>query len=350
MLRGARLAFASACCALLAGGTAGAQQPVTFKGQTLALVVDASTGGGTDLTARLLAPFLTKYLPGNPAIVVRNLPGAEGLVALNYLVQQVKPDGMTLVVGGGPSIDPIRYRDPQSHYDPGQFEFVGGVGRGGSVLIINSGAEKRLYDKSAPPVAIGIAGAAPRSGQLMAAWAIEFLGWNARWIAGYRATVALMQALQQGEIDMTATSSLLSFKDGVESGRFKVILQSGGLHDGKRTPRPEFPHIPLLADQLAGKITSPVAKQAFQTWQAVLLTDKFIALPPKTPAPIVSAYRAAYDKIMADPEFSETGRKLSEVFEPLSSDDVNGLVKDIVATPNEAVDYVNTMLRHQGIH
>lgn len=339
----------SCLAALLCCGLAQAQDSVPFKDQTISLIVDASPGGGTDLTARFIAPFLTKYLPGNPSVVVRNIPGAEGLVALNYLVQQVKPDGMTLVAAGGPSIDPIRYRDPQSHYDPGKFELVGGFGRGGSMLIVSAAAEHRLYDRSAAPVTIGIAGSLPRSGQLMGAWAIEYLGWNAKWITGYRATVALMRALQQGEIDMTATSSLQSLKDGVQSGQFKIILQSGGLLHGKRTPRREFPNVPLVSDQLAGKIASPIAKQAFETWEAVLLFDKFLALPPETPAPMVAIYRAAYERIIADDEFKERARVLSDEFEPLSISDVNRLIKGIVATPNEAVQYVNTILQKQGI-
>ena len=217
------------------------------------------------------------------------------------------------------------------------------------MLVVSAAAEKRFYDKSATPVAIGIAGAAPRSGQLMAAWGIEFLGWNARWIAGYRSTQALNQALHQGEIDMTATSTLLSLKSGVESGEFKVVIQSGGLQNGKRVPRPEFPKIPILADHLDGKINTAIARQSFATWQAVLLTDKFYALPPGTPAPVVTAYRDAYRKIMDDPEFNSRGLKLSEVFEPMTVDDVNSLVKDIVDTPKEAVEYVNSLLRKQGI-
>src|SRR5262249_2633666 len=162
---------------------------------------------------RLIAPYLTKYLPGNPTVVVRNMPGADGIVALNYFVQQADRDGLTVVAGDAPSIDPIRYRAPQSHYDPGKFEYVGGIGRGGSMITRSSAAEKRLHDKTAPPVTMGIAAAVPRSGQLIAAWGIGFLDWNAKWVVGYRSTNALMIALEQGEIDMTATSNLYSLAD-----------------------------------------------------------------------------------------------------------------------------------------
>ncbi|MEA2903342.1 MAG: hypothetical protein QOI12_729 [Alphaproteobacteria bacterium] len=351
MMRLSYRARGMAACLILALASAGAaaQAPVTFEGKTISMLIDSSVGGGTDLTARLISPFLTKYLPGHPTVIARNMPGAEGTVALNYFVQQVAPDGLTLTTGGGPSIDPIRYRAPQSRFDPGKFEFIGGIGRGGSMLVVSAAAEKRFNDRAMTPVAIGIAGAAPRSGQLMAAWGIEFLGWNAKWIAGYRSTQALNQALQQGEIDMTATSTLLSLKSGVESGQFKVVIQSGGLQNGKRVPRAEFPKVPILADQLEGKVTSEIARQSFATWQAVLLTDKFYALPPETPEPIVAAYRGAYRKIIDDPEFTARGLKLSEVFEPMTAEDVNSLVKDIVDTPAQAVEYVNSMLRRQGL-
>src|SRR5262245_23154641 len=200
------LAAASLFTALLATSAA-AQEPIAFKGKTITMLVGSAAGGGTDATGRVIAPFLTKYLPGNPAVVVQNMPCADGIVALNYFVQQVQPDGLTVTTGESPQIDPIRYRAPQSRYDPVKFEFVGGVGRGGSMIVMDSAAEQRLHDKAAAPVTVGVASAVPRSGQLIAAWGMGFLGWNAKWITGYRGTSALMLALQQGELDMTATSN-----------------------------------------------------------------------------------------------------------------------------------------------
>src|SRR5438046_774879 len=79
---------------------------------------------------------------------------------------------------------------------------------GGSVLIINKEAEQRLHDKRARPVVMGSPGGIPRSGMQMTVWGSEFLGWNTKWVIGYRGTSELMLALERGEIDMTSTANL----------------------------------------------------------------------------------------------------------------------------------------------
>jgi tripartite-type tricarboxylate transporter receptor subunit TctC len=341
--------LASVLGVALASTSAFAQEPVSFKSKTISMLVGSTPGGGTDATGRLIAPFLSKYLPGNPTVIVRNMPGADGVVALNYFVQQAKPDGLTVTSGDSPQLDPIRYHTPQSHYDPVKFEFLGGIGRGGSMIVIEAAAEKRLYDKSAAPVTMGVASAVPRSGQLMAAWGIGILGWNARWVVGYRSTNALMFSLQQGEIEMTATSNTFSLSSLIESGKFKVLTQSGGLQNGALVPRPEFPNAPLLSDQVAGKLTDPTAAKSFNYWRAVLLADKFLALPPGTPKPAVEAYRKAYRDMSVDPDFLAGGRRISEVFAPMTDADIRSLVETVAATPPEAIDYLDVMLRHQGI-
>ena len=332
----------------IAVAPAAAEDPLTFRGKTITMIIGASAGGGSDATGRLIAPFLTKCLPGNPAVIVQNMPGADGVVALNYFVQQVKPDGLTLTTGDSPQIDPIRYRAPHSRYDPVKFEFLGGIGRGGSMIVIDSAAAKRLHDRNAAPVTMGIASAVPRSGQAIAAWGMGFLGWNARWVVGYRGTSALMLALQQGELDMTATSNTFALQHLIDSGKFKVLVQSGGLQDGKLVPRPEFPNAPLLSDELAGRL-DPIAQKSFDYWRGVLLADKWLGLPPGTPKAIVEVYRKAYRDIAADREFLAQGRRISEVFTPMTASDIRSLIETVAEAPPEAIEFLDALLRKQGI-
>src|SRR4051794_38251695 len=182
-------------------------QSRSFKGQQVDLIVGYPAGGGTDASGRLIAEFLGKYLPGSPTVVTRNMPGAEGLLAGNYFVKQAAPDGLMLMMGSGTQADPLHYRRPQSKFDPTKMGIVGGVGRGGTVLMINKEALPRLHSATSQPVAMGALGSIPRSGMIAAAWGRRYLDWNLRWVIGYPGTNELFLAMDRGEVDMTSTAN-----------------------------------------------------------------------------------------------------------------------------------------------
>src|SRR5258705_3441019 len=148
--------FAACWSALLLGTSmALAAEPPSFEGKSISLIVASGAGGGTDTSGRLIATFLAGHLPGKPNVVVRNVPGAQGITAMNHFAKQVAPDGLTLTMGSTTQADPLLYRKPQSQYDPTKFGIIGGAGRGGTVLLIRKDAEARLYDKNAAPVIMG---------------------------------------------------------------------------------------------------------------------------------------------------------------------------------------------------
>jgi len=297
----------------------------------------------------LAGAFLEKYLPGSPAVVPRNIPGADGITAMNYMVQQVAPDGATVVAAANTMADPLIWRKPQSQFNPVDFVVIGGGGRGGEVLMIKKEARQRLTDKSAAPVIMGSLGGIPRSGMQMTAWGIEVLGWNAKWVVGYRGTNELTLALERGEIDMTSTANLFLIQRLIATGNFEILCQSGTLKNGALTARPEFGDAPLITKMLEGKIKDPLAAKAFEYWSTIAITDKWLALPPKTPKPIADTYRDAYAKSMSDPDFLERGRKISDDFVPLSASEVETLIHRLGSLPQEATEYMTVILRKQGL-
>jgi tripartite-type tricarboxylate transporter receptor subunit TctC len=335
--------------ALLLAGPAVAAEGPSFKGQSITMIIGFAPGGGTDASGRLIAQYLAKNLPGSPGVIVRNVPGADGLTALNYFVQQVKPDGLTVTMGSSTQADPIFYRAPQSHYDPSKFEFVGGVGRGGTVLLIQSAAKKRLTDKTQPPVIMGALGGVPRSGMLMTAWGIEYLGWNAKWVLGYRGTNDLMIALDRGEVEMTSTANMFQINKLMQGGKFSILTQSGSLQNGQILGRPDFGDTPIFSHLMEGKIKDPLAEKGFEFWRAQASIDKWLALPPGTPKEIVAAYREAYRKLATDSDFTKLGQKISEDFSPMSHEDVESLIKILADSPPEALSYTKVLLRKQGV-
>jgi tripartite-type tricarboxylate transporter receptor subunit TctC len=343
-----RLAFGLAAALLMCTGAA-AQAPAGFEGKTITMIIGYPPGGGTDVSGRLIAQYLAKHLPGSPNIIVHNMPGADGVTAMNFFAQQVKPDGLTLTMGSSTQGDPIHYRKPQSLYDATKLKFVGGVGRGGSTVVIRKDAEPRLYDKTKPPVVMGSVGGVPRSGMQTTAWGISLLDWNAKWVLGYPGTNDLFVALERGEIDMTASSNLFQVKKLMETGKVKVLTQTGTMMEGKVLPRTEFGDVPVFPDQVKGKASDPLLQKGFDYWFSLVMLDKWLALPVDTPDSIVKVYREAFNKMVKDPEFLERGKKMSEDFEPQSAIDVETLIKTLGQTPPEALDYIKEMLKKQGI-
>jgi hypothetical protein len=334
---------------LLAICGASAQEPPTFRGKTITVIVGSPAGGGTDTSARLITALIAKHLSGKPAMVVRNIPGAEGITSMNYFVKQVAPDGLTLIMGSTTQADPMLYRKPQAQFDPTTFSIVGGVGRGGTVLMIRKEAEARLKDKRAAPAVMGALAGVPRSGMVMTAWGVAHLDWNARWVLGYRGTNDLMVALERSEIDMTTTANLFQIQKLRGTGKFDIVSQSGSLQKGHAVPRPEFGDAPVFASLMHGRIKDQIVQKAFDYWSSLTSLDKWLALPPKTPAAFVRAYRAAYAAAAADPEFAELGRKISGDLDPMAFEDVDILISQLGATPPEAIAAISAMLRRQGI-
>src|SRR4051812_3751350 len=252
-----------------------AAHAVDFKGKTIAMIVGAEPGGGTDAASRLVAPYFEKYLPGNPTIIVRNRPGAGGVTALNYIVQQTAPDGLTMIGGGNAQLSPITYRKANGVYDPRDFVYLGGLGRGGTVLIVNTEREPRLYDKSQPPLFFGALDGT-RSGEQVVFWGMEYLAWNVKVVVGYRGTNDLSIATERGEVDMHTTSNMFIIDKLMNTGRFRIMAQSGSLIGGRFVARPDFPDVPVLADVIGAKISDAVVSQAFEYWQAFAATEKWL--------------------------------------------------------------------------
>ena len=243
----------------------------------------------------------------------------------------------------------MHYRKPQAKYDPTKLNFIAGSGRGGSILIINRDAESRLYDKTRPPVIMGSTTGIPRSGMLMTTWGIEFLDWNAKWVIGYPGTSNLMLALERGEIEMTSSSNISLLKKLIATGRFKALAQSGSLESGHMVARAELGDTPVFEDLMKGKIKDPLQQKSFVYWQVLNDLDKWLALPPGSPQPVVDAYRAAYTEMLKDPAFLENAGKISDDFEPRAGKDVQQMIATLDAVTPEAISFIDAMLRRQGL-
>lgn len=325
-----------------------AQQPVTFKDQRVTVLVGHAAGGGTDRFARVLGNNLAEKLPGKPTIVVQNMPGADGIIALNAFATRIKPDGLTLTVGSQAQVDPLNYRKKTATYDPTRFEYIGGAARAGTAVLINKEALPRIRDRGAAPVTVG-ALAAVRSGMQVILWGGEFLDWNVRWVLGYRTTADLNLALERGEVDMTSIPVISDVLKMLDTGKFSILVQAGAFKGGKLEPVKEFSGAPLISDLLAGKLNDPVAQNAFSYWINNASVGQWVALPEGTPKHIVQAHREAFEASMRMEDMMTVTRLLNgEIFQS-NGEETAAMVASLAKTSPEALAFIVEMGRRQGL-
>jgi tripartite-type tricarboxylate transporter receptor subunit TctC len=331
------------------GVAAAAAQDLTFAGKTITASVGFEAGNRVDLFARMLGAPMMRYLPGQPNLVVLNKPGAGGVVALNDWAAKSEPNGLFLSVGGQTQLDEDALSRMQARYKPAAFKYVGGLVAPSQGLIINKAALARLHDKSAAPVTMGIVGSTLRTGYYQVLWGAAFLDWNVKWVRGYKSTGEVRNALERGEIDMSAFGSTTDLDYLLSNGNFTVASQSGAIIDGKLVSRPMFGDAPVISDLVRGKIKDPVAQKAFAYGEQVIQVGMWVALPAGTPDTIVASYVQAFDKAIRDPEFKEPWAKIDPDSPVASKADLETLIHELGTVPPEALRYIRDELRRQGV-
>jgi len=321
----------------------------TLEGETIRMVSPGSGGGGTDRVGRLVGQFLPKYLPGKPRLIHQTIPGAGGVKGTNYFYQRVKPDGKSVLQSMGAMVDPNLLRMGNVKFKPLEFPVIGGLHRGGSVVFVRKDVVKRLYDRSAPPVVVAAASGL-WSWSSMILWGQEFLGWNVKWVLGYPGTSSFIKAVRSGEADMSATGNAYLL-DGLKNDNVvDLVTQEGILSGGKYRARSSYKDVPVFPDMLRKGKVPKLAWQAYTSWNNVGAADKWLGLPAGTPPEIVATYRRAFEKVVKDPEFIKLAKKqLSVDVQPLKAEELTKVIKDLVNTPDDAVEYAAKLRVKYGL-
>ena len=316
---------------------------VSFKGQTVSLIINSNPGGGTDLQARLLGATIAKYLPGAPRIIFNNMPGGGGIKANNYFVEQVKRDGRTMISGARSVLSPLVLRSPGVKFNTGDYEFVGGSERLSTIVLVRTTTKDRLTNPKAEPVVFGdIDG--ERTGFLLTIWGREFLGWNVKSVIGYSGTSQMLLAARSGELDMIGNQNAFIVNPLIKEAGYTPVAQMGMRGDnGKMMAASTMADVPVFNDLILPKLQGD-ALAAYNIWLNDQLVDKWVALPPGTPPEIVAAYREAYAKVGKDPELlARTEKEFGEEFAPMSGEELSRIAKALAATKDEDLQFFNNL-------
>jgi hypothetical protein len=161
---------------------------------------------------------------------------------------------------------------------------------------------------------------------------------------------AMLLSLQNGELDLAANQNAFNGVPLLKSGNFIGLAQLGVLDDsGKRVGREAFAPAPLLEELILPKLDDK-QRAAFRNMQADFVVNKWIALPPNTPKPIVEMYRASYMKAVKDETFLKiVSQELGEDYSPLTGEQMNTIVSELVATTDEDLEFVANLRRKYNL-
>lgn len=344
------LVFTGAMAALAVSGISSGATAADFSGRQVQLIIASNAGGGTDRLGRLIAEYLQPNLPGKPKIVIRNMGAGGGKIRGANLLMKAKPDGLTFMQSDTTVLQPSTLTRKSARFDPRKFKIIGAINRGGSILFIRKAAMARLKDKSKPPVIVG-AISGTRSWQAMTMWGAEFLGWNLKWIPGYKGSGQMTKAIRQGEIDMFATNNIYIIDDLQKDNVIDLLAQEGQPEEnGGYGVRPSYPKVPIFPVMLKEANPPKTAFQGFQSLMSPSQIDKWMALPPGTPDDIVEAYRTAFKKAVSDKKFLKIAHKqISNELYIQSGAQVEKAVAELGEVPQAALDFADHLKQKYGL-
>jgi tripartite-type tricarboxylate transporter receptor subunit TctC len=306
-----------------------------YKGKTITLVISSAAGGGFDAYSRLLSRHIARHIPGQPGIVVQNMPGAGSLRALNYIANVAPHDGT--VISDADSTMPFYklLEGENAKFDPYRLNWIGSISKADFVCVaFHDRPFKTIEDAMKTPLRVSGSGAAgwriflPRLYNIVA-------GTKFQVIMGYNGAEALL-AMERGEVDgnCPAIDTLSGTKpDWLRDKKLTFLIQFA------LEAAPELKDVPLAIDH----IKNPDDRAAMQLILSQQLTGRPYVAPPDVPADRLAALREAFDETMKDPEFLADAERVKISVNPLSSVEMKALLDRAYGTPPAVIAHARDL-------
>ena len=343
-MRTTRIVAVSAAAGMIsiAAPAAVAQDPAAFyKGKQISIVVGYGPGGAYDAYVRALSGHYSRFIPGNPQIVIQYMPGAGSLVAANHTARIAPADGTVLgVFSLTTALAPV-FGNKAAQFDPLKFNWIGNMysdaagcaawtGSSVTTLADMIGAKTETIFGATGPDA---------SGTHQALTLKSILGANLKLITGYKGIKEVGLALEKGEIAVACSMSVgavrSAFDADYQSGRMRIIVQLG------RQKEPYFKNAPhIYTDFKLGPEQRAVADLVFGQSDV----SRPIIGPPGMPATIVTALRKAFMETLADKAFLADAERLKVEITPMSGEATTARVAEFTRAPPAVVEKVKGLL------
>ena len=309
-----------------------------YAGKQINLIVGSAVGGGYDAYARLVARYWPHFIPGQPSIVVQNLPAAGSLVAMNNLANSAPRDGLTIgAVQNHIGVEPIMgVTGPKENarYDARKMNWLGSTSKEVPVVAIWSNSPiKTLREAMQTEVLVGSSGVATADA-VDARLMNRLAGTRFKIIEGYKGNPELALAAENGEIagrtGWFVSGMLATHGKEVASGRIRILSQLA------LEKHPAFPDVPLITEFITDTSARDEMSFALSWYEA---GRPFVA-PPGVPAERVKILRDSFMAMIRSQEFIDEARRQTLDVSPMSGEEIQALMARLYDTPKAIVDRV----------
>jgi tripartite-type tricarboxylate transporter receptor subunit TctC len=338
--------LAVSACGGAPGGTAGTAPPVGtpdavkafYEGKTIRVVVGLEPGGGFDTTARVLARHMGKYIPGNPTLVVENMPGAGSRVAANFLYEVAPQDGTVFGVFNENQTLQQALGAADIKFDSRKFGWLGSTFSATIVCIArkDSGITKIQDIQGSKQFIVGSTGPGSNTGDFPQVLRTA-LGANIKIVSGYNGTAGISRAVDSGEVQggcWTWESMGPTQGQNLKDGIMVPLVQQG---DEKVKDLANVP----MADEVA---TTPQNKALVKAITAPAVISKSFTAPPNVPADRLKALQEAFTKAWNDPALKEEATKAKIDIAPKDAAGVQKVVNELLGYDKATIDALKAAL------
>ena len=339
--------------AAVAALTAFAAQPARaeavadfYKGKQVNLIVGYGPGGGYDVYARLVGRHIGRHIPGNPNVVVQNMPGAGSLRAANYIYSAAPKDGTAFgifarnmpllgIIGGNSNVQ----------FDARKFTWLGSSSSfttDAYLMVVRADAPVKTIDdarRPGGPVLVLGGTAEGATGNDVPVILRDTLGLNVKLITGYPDSNAIFLAIDRGEVQGRTTDY-----SSIRAGRPDWLKPNGGmnvlLQFARPTRHPDFPNVPT-ARELA---RTDAARSLIELAELPYTLSRPFTAPPGVPADRAKALQDAFLAAHKDPQLLEDAAKLQLDITPIGGEEILAHIERISKAPADQLDYIRKLL------
>lgn len=339
----AAVIVSSALCPQLTSAASAQTVEQFYKANPVTVLIASDVGGAYDVYTRTVTRYFSRHIPGQPTLVVRFMPGAGGLIAVNHLANVAPRDGATIgAIRAANPVEPILNPGKQIQFDPRELNWIGNVSsQHGTCFTWHTSAITSLDQAKDQEVAVAATSAVANVGtlpQILNA----LIGTRFKLVAGY-STGGMRLALERGEVEgicgLSFATLLAAQGDWIKQKKINFLAQTG------LEKNPALPDVPLVSEYAK----DAADRMIFHLLDYREILGRPFVAPPGIPADRLAALRKAFDETMRDPAFLADADKLGMTVEPTDHRGMEKIIADAYAVPQEVVKKTFALMRGIGM-